>query len=78
MIDSQTPLPGTPMEELDTPCLVLDLNALDNNIDVIADYYRDRSSKLRGHSKNHKTPGHRAAADTPRWHRRRGLRRQGR
>ena len=56
MIDSQTPLPGTPMEELDTPCLVLDLNALDNNIDVIADYYRDRSSKLRGHSKNHKTP----------------------
>ena len=56
MIDSQTPLPGTPMEELDTPCLVLDLDALDSNIDVIADYYRDRPSKLRGHAKNHKTP----------------------
>ncbi len=56
MIDSQTPLPGTPMEELDTPCLVLDLSALDSNMDVIADYYRDRPSKLRGHSKNHKTP----------------------
>jgi D-serine deaminase-like pyridoxal phosphate-dependent protein len=56
MIDTQTPLPGTPMEELDTPCLVIDLNALDHNMDVIADYYRDRPSKLRGHSKNHKTP----------------------
>ena len=56
MIDAQTPLPGTPMEELDTPCLVLDLDALDRNMDVIADFYRDRPSKLRGHSKNHKTP----------------------
>ena len=56
MIDSQTPLPGTPMEDLDTPCLVIDLDALDHNMDVIADYYRDRPSKLRGHAKNHKTP----------------------
>ena len=56
MIDSQTPLPGTPMQDLDTPCLVIDLDALDRNMDVIADYYRDRPSKLRGHSKNHKTP----------------------
>ncbi len=56
MNNSQTPLPGTPMEELDTPCLVIDLDALDHNMDVIADYYRDRPSKLRGHSKNHKTP----------------------
>ncbi len=56
MMDSQTPLPGTPMEELDTPCLVLDLDALDSNMDVIADYYRDKPSKLRGHAKNHKTP----------------------
>ena len=56
MIDSQTPLPGTLMQELDTPCLVLDLDALDSNMDVIADYYRDKPSKLRGHAKNHKTP----------------------
>ena len=56
MIDSQTPMPGTPMEELDTPCLVLDLDALDSNIGVIADYYSDKPSKLRGHAKNHKTP----------------------
>ena len=56
MMDTETPLPGTPMSELDTPCLVLDLDALDHNMDVIADYYRDKPSKLRGHSKNHKTP----------------------
>ena len=56
MDEHYRPLPGTPMEELDTPCLVLDLDALDHNMDVVADYYRDRPSKLRGHSKNHKTP----------------------
>ena len=50
------PLPGTPVEELDTPCLVLDMDALDHNMGVMADFYQDRDSKLRGHSKNHKTP----------------------
>ena len=56
MMDRPTPLPGTPMSELDTPCLVLDLDALDRNMAVVADYYRDKPAKLRGHSKNHKTP----------------------
>ncbi|CAI8018176.1 3-hydroxy-D-aspartate aldolase [Geodia barretti] len=32
------------------------MDALDHNMDVIADYYGDRHSKLRGHSKNHKSP----------------------
>ncbi len=50
------PLPGTPVSELDTPCLILDLDALDHNMDVIASFYEGRHSKLRGHSKNHKTP----------------------
>jgi len=50
------PQPGTPMEDLDTPCLVIDMDALDNNMDVIAECYQGRSSKLRGHAKNHKTP----------------------
>ncbi len=50
------PLPGTPMEDLDTPCLVIDMDALDHNMDVIANCYQGRSSKLRGHAKNHKTP----------------------
>lgn len=47
---------GTPLAELDTPCLILDLEALDHNMDVMADYYRHRAVKLRGHSKNHKSP----------------------
>ena len=50
------PQPGTPIEELDTPCLILDLDALDHNMDVMAQFYEGRHSKLRGHSKNHKTP----------------------
>jgi 3-hydroxy-D-aspartate aldolase len=47
---------GTSAADLDTPCLVLDLDALDHNMGVMADYYEGRSAKLRGHSKNHKTP----------------------
>ncbi|MCH8801803.1 MAG: alanine racemase [Chloroflexi bacterium] len=50
------PTPGTPMEDLDTPCLVIDMDDLDHNMGVIADTYEGRSAKLRGHAKNHKTP----------------------
>ena len=56
MDNSNRPTPGTLTGDLETPCLVLDLDALDHNMDVIADYYRGRSAKLRPHSKNHKTP----------------------
>ena len=56
MHDIYRPQPGTPITELDTPCLILDLDALDHNMDVMADFYEGRPSKLRGHSKNHKTP----------------------
>ncbi len=56
MQQAYEPQPGTPIEELDTPCLILDMDALDHNMDVIADFYGDRHSKLRGHSKNHKSP----------------------
>ena len=50
------PQPGTPLEDLDTPCLILDMDSLDHNMDVMAEFYEGRHSKLRGHSKNHKTP----------------------
>jgi 3-hydroxy-D-aspartate aldolase len=36
--------------------LVLDLEALDHNMGVMASYYAGRRAKLRAHSKNHKTP----------------------
>ncbi len=50
------PVPGTPGEDLDTPCLILALDALEHNISVMAGYYRDRTCKLRPHVKNHKSP----------------------
>ena len=56
MPQTHEPQPGTPLAQLDTPCLILDMDALDHNMDVIADYYGERHSKLRGHSKNHKSP----------------------
>ena len=56
MHDLYRPQPGTPVSDLDTPCLVLDMDALDHNMDVMASFYEGRHSKLRGHSKNHKTP----------------------
>jgi len=56
MTQEYRPRVGTSLAELDTPCLILDMDALDHNMDVMADFYRHRGSKLRGHSKNHKTP----------------------
>ena len=50
------PTPGTPLEDLDTPCLILDMDAVDHNMDVMAEYYAGRTAKLRPHGKNHKTP----------------------
>ena len=47
---------GTPVEELDTPVLLIDLAALEHNIGVIAEHYRGRSIRLRPHGKNHKCP----------------------
>ena len=44
------------MEALETPVLVIDMDALEHNIGVIASYYRDRRIRLRPHGKNHKSP----------------------
>src|SRR5262249_23147174 len=53
---SGRPVPGTPVTELTTPCLVVDLDALQHNIAVVARQYRDTAVKLRPHVKNHKCP----------------------
>ncbi len=55
-MEMHRPVPGTLIEELDTPCLLVDMDALEHNIGVMADYYRDRPAKLRPHTKNHKSP----------------------
>ena len=56
MAERYTPSPGTPVEELDTPCLILDMDALESNMRVVADFYKDRTCKMRPHVKNHKSP----------------------
>lgn len=55
-MDSYRPLVGTPITALDTPCLLVDLDALEHNMRVIADTYRDTRCKMRSHVKNLKTP----------------------
>jgi D-serine deaminase-like pyridoxal phosphate-dependent protein len=55
-MDLYRPIPGTGIEDLDTPCLLIDLDALEHNFRVIADTYRDRTCKMRAHIKNLKSP----------------------
>ncbi len=55
-MDTYRPPVGTPLSELDTPCLLVDLDALEHNFQVVADTYRDTTRKMRGHVKNLKTP----------------------
>lgn len=47
---------GTPLNELDTPCLIVDLDAVEHNFQLIANTYRDTVCKMRTHVKNLKTP----------------------
>ena len=49
------PLPGTNVENLDTPCLVVDLDAVDRNIARRADAARKAGIALRPHAKTHKS-----------------------
>lgn len=44
------------LSEVETPALIIDLDALEHNIGVIADCYRDKPIRLRPHVKNHKSP----------------------
>ena len=50
------PAPGTPITDLDTPCLLIDLDAVEHNFRLIADTYRDTVCKMRTHVKNLKSP----------------------
>jgi 3-hydroxy-D-aspartate aldolase len=55
-MDLYRPLPGTRIEDLDTPCLLIDLDALEHNFQQIAEMYRDSTCKMRAHIKNLKSP----------------------
>jgi D-serine deaminase-like pyridoxal phosphate-dependent protein len=45
------------VQELDTPAVLVDLDALDRNIDRMARYCRERGLQLRPHTKTHKNAG---------------------
>ena len=42
--------------DLDTPALLIDLDAMEHNIRKMADYYEGMNANLRPHMKTHKTP----------------------
>ena len=55
-MEAYRPNIGTPIAELDTPCLLVDLDAVEHNFRHIANTYRDTACKMRTHVKNLKTP----------------------
>ena len=54
MNGTETNLIGKPIEDLDTPALLLDRAACDRNLRKMAEFFRDRPCRLRPHFKNHK------------------------
>ena len=48
--------PGMPLDEVDTPALVLDLAALEANLDHMAGALDGTGVRLRAHAKTHKSP----------------------
>lgn len=49
-------LPGMPLEEVDTPSLLIDLDAFERNLKKMADAVARSGVKLRPHAKTHKSP----------------------
>ena len=47
---------GTPVEELDTPALVVDIDALDHNIETLHGFFRGVDAKVRPHVEAHRCP----------------------
>lgn len=48
-------LPGMPEAEIQTPCLILDLDALERNIRKMGDYAKAHNMRHRAHGKMHKS-----------------------
>jgi len=50
------PLPGTAYEDLETPRLVIDLAAMEHNIETLHRFFRGRPARVRRVTKGHKCP----------------------
>src|SRR3569623_118862 len=48
-------LPGMREDQIQTPCLILDLDALEHNIRKMGDYARAHNIRFRVHGKMHKS-----------------------
>ncbi len=47
---------GMPIDEIDTPALLLDLDAFERNLKFLAKFAEEKSIRLRPHAKTHKCP----------------------
>src|SRR5512135_3541272 len=47
---------GMPLAEVDTPCLILDLDAFERNLRCLPESLAGRNVKVRPHAKSHKCP----------------------
>src|SRR5438874_1537742 len=47
---------GKRVDEMDTPCLLLDLDQVERNLDRMAALFADRRVRVRPHAKTHKVP----------------------
>jgi len=53
--DAAAPRVGDPVDAVDTPALVIDLDAMERNLAAMAAFARDRGVRLRPHAKMHKS-----------------------
>ena len=56
MLQSPPAQPGMREDEIDTPALVIDLDAFEYNLDHMAALLAPTGAKLRAHAKTHKSP----------------------
>ncbi len=56
MLQAPPAIPGMREEEIDTPALVIDLDAFEYNLDTMAALLAPTGAKLRAHAKTHKSP----------------------
>ena len=55
-MDNYRPSPGTLISDIETPCLFIDMDAMESNFKVIDKTYKDTVCKMRQHTKNTKSP----------------------
>jgi D-serine deaminase-like pyridoxal phosphate-dependent protein len=56
MMQSRPAEPGMAEQDIDTPALVIDLDAFEANLDLMATLLAPTGAKLRAHAKTHKSP----------------------